>query len=149
MIAILIVIGVIDLKTQYVYTSNIITGIIFGGIFIILNFILGERVDLINIVLGAFIPALILAIIFWKTNSMGWGDVEIIFITGIFLGLKLNLLNLFVSIVIGGIYAFYLIIFKNKSGKETIAFGPYIATATYITILFGNKMIDWYLGTFL
>ena len=29
-----------------------------------------------------------------------------------------------------------------------MAFGPYIATATYITILFGNQMLDWYLGTF-
>mgnify|MGYP004545195587 FL=1 len=79
---------------------------------------------------------------------MGWGDVEIIFMTGIFLGLKLNLLNLFISIVIGGIYAIYLMIFKKKSGKEEMAFGPYIAAATYITILFGNQMLDWYLGTF-
>lgn len=146
--AILIVIGIIDFKTHYVYTSNIITGIIFGGIFIISGFILGEKVDLINVVLGAFIPALILAIIVWTTNSMGWGDVEIIFMTGIFLGLKLNLLNLFISIVIGGIYAIYLMIFKKKSGKEEMAFGPYIASATYITILFGNQMLDWYLGTF-
>lgn len=146
--SILIVIGIIDFKTQYVYTSNIITGIIFGIIFVVLSFILGKKVDLINVALGVLIPALILVIIVWTTNAMGWGDVEIIFLTGIFLGLKLNLLNLFISIVIGGIYAIYLMIFKKKSGKEEMAFGPYIASATYITILFGNQMLDWYLRTF-
>ena len=146
--SILIVIGIIDFKTQYVYTSNIITGIIFGIIFVVLSFILGKKVDLINVALGVLIPALILVIIVWTTNAMGWGDVEIIFMTGIFLGLKLNLLNLFISIVIGGIYAIYLMIFKKKSGKEEMAFGPYIASATYITILLGNQMLDWYLRTF-
>lgn len=146
--AILIVIGIIDYKTQYVYTSSIITGIIFGIIFIAISFILGERVDLINVALGAFIPALILAVIVWTTNAMGWGDVEIIFMTGIFLGLKLNLLNLFISIVLGGSYAIYLMLCKKKSGKEEMAFGPYIAVATYITILFGEQILNWYMGTF-
>ncbi|MEG0372143.1 MAG: prepilin peptidase [Clostridium sp.] len=146
--AILIVIGIIDYKTQYVYTSNIITGIIFGIIFVALSFILGERVDLINVALGAFIPALILAVIVWTTNAMGWGDVEIIFMTGIFLGLKLNLLNLFISIVLGGSYAIYLMLCRKKSGKEEMAFGPYIAVATYITILFGEQILNWYMGTF-
>ena len=146
--AILIVIGIIDYKTQYVYTSNIITGIIFGIIFVALSFILGERVDLINVALGAFIPALILAVIVWTTNAMGWGDVEIIFMTGIFLGLKLNLLNLFISIVLGGSYAIYLMLCRKKSGKEEMAFGPYIAVATYITILFGEQILNWYIGTF-
>ncbi|MGL4572207.1 MAG: prepilin peptidase [Clostridium sp.] len=146
--SILIVIGIIDYKTQYVYTSNIITGIIFGIIFVALSFILGERVDLINVALGAFIPALILAVIVWTTNAMGWGDVEIIFMTGIFLGLKLNLLNLFISIVLGGSYAIYLMLCRKKSGKEEMAFGPYIAVATYITILFGEQILNWYMGTF-
>lgn len=148
LVAILLVIGIIDYKTQYVYSSVIITGIIFGIIFLAISLINGEKVDLINVALGACIPALILATIVWATNAMGWGDVEIIFMIGIFLGIKLNLLNLFISIVIGGVYAIYLMIFKKRDGKEAIAFGPYIAISTFITFMFGNQILEWYLGTF-
>lgn len=146
--AILIVIGIIDYKTQFVYTSNIILGIIFGVLFIIIKLFTGGDINLINIALGVIIPALILLIIVVTTNAMGMGDVEIIFMVGFFLNMKLNLLNLFLSIVLGGIAAIYLMISKKKSGKEEMAFGPYIAISTYITILFGNDILNWYFGTF-
>lgn len=146
--SVLLVIGIIDYKTQYVYSSVIMTGIIFGIIFLTITLITGEKLNLINAAIGALIPAVILAIIVWTTNGMGWGDVEIIFMIGIFLGLKLNLLNLFISIILGGLYAIYLIIFKKRNGKEAIAFGPYIVVATFITFICGNQILDWYLGSF-
>lgn len=146
--SVLLVIGIIDYKTQYVYSSVIITGIAFGIIFLIITLITGERLNLTNSIIGAFIPSLILAIIVWTTDGMGWGDVEIIFMIGIFLGLKLNLLNLFISIILGGVYAIYLIIFKKRNGKESIAFGPYIVAATFITFICGNQILDWYFRTF-
>lgn len=146
--SVLLVIGIIDYKTQYVYSSVIMTGIIFGIIFLTITLITGEKLNLINAAIGALIPAVILAIIVWTTNGMGWGDVEIIFMIGIFLGLKLNLLNLFISIILGGVYAIYLIIFKKRNGKEAIAFGPYIVVATFITFICGNQILDWYLGSF-
>ncbi|MGG7098288.1 prepilin peptidase [Clostridium sardiniense] len=146
--SVLLVIGIIDYKTQYVYSSVIITGIILGIIFLTITLITGEKSNLINVAIGALIPAMILAIIVWTTNGMGWGDVEIIFMIGIFLGLRLNLLNLFISIILGGVYAIYLIIFKKRNGKEAIAFGPYIVAATFITFIYGNQILDWYLGNF-
>ncbi len=146
--SVLLVIGIIDYKTQYVYSSVIITGIAFGIIFLIITLITGEKLNLTNIIIGAFIPSLILAIIVLTTNGMGWGDVEIIFMIGIFLGLKLNLLNLFISIILGGVYAIYLIVFKKRNGKEAIAFGPYIVAATFITFICGNQILNWYVRTF-
>ena len=103
----------------------------------------GIQLNLLSIILGTFIPALIIGI-FAKFGAMGWGDVEIIGVAGLFLGLKMNLLNLFISIVIGGIAACILLIMKKRGGKDTMAFGPYIALSSYITAIFGNSILLWY-----
>lgn len=147
--SILLVIGIIDYKTQYVYSSVIMTGLGFGIIFLAITFITNGKLELISIFMSAFIPAFILALIILTTSGMGWGDVEIVFMIGIFLELKLNILSLFISIILAGTYAIYLLIFKKRDKKQAIAFGPYIATSAFITFLFGNQILDWYLGYFI
>lgn len=146
--ALLIVIAMIDFKTQYIYTSTIVTGIVIGIIYFILCFIYKKDFNLINMLIGAVVPALILALIVWLTNAMGWGDVELIFMVGLFLGSSLGILNLFLSIVIGGVFGAVLMVTKLKKAKDGIAFGPYIAIGTYFTLLWGENILNWYINTF-
>ncbi|MGL5353490.1 MAG: prepilin peptidase [Clostridium sp.] len=146
--ALLIVIGIIDLKTEYIYTSTIIFGIISGIIFIGIEYFNGFSISPVNYLLGALSASLILALIVFFTGAMGWGDVELIFLIGLFLGIKLNLFNVFLSIVIGGLVAVVLMATKIKSRKDSMAFGPYIAMSTYIVILFGNDILNWYITSF-
>lgn len=142
--ALLIVIAVIDFKTEDIYNNTIIFGVATGIIFIIIEYFTQGTISPVNYFLGAFSASLVLALIVWTTHAMGWGDVELIFFIGLFLGLKLNLFNLFLSIIIGGIVALILMITKKKKGKDSMAFGPYIAIATYIVIIFGNSILNWY-----
>lgn len=143
--ALFLVIAIIDLKSQDVYTSTIIFGVVVGVAYIIVTYFLGEDINILNVILGAIIPAGIIAI-FSKFGAMGWGDVEIIFVAGLFLSLKYNLLNLFLSIVIGGIVACIFLALKKRKGKDTMAFGPYIALSSYIVLLYGDKILGWYLS---
>ena len=143
--SILIVIGIIDFKTQDIYDSTIIFLGISGVVFTIIEFFMNKQISFISVILGIAIPALIIAIFAWF-GAMGWGDVEIIGVVGLFLGFKLNMLNLFISIVLGGIVAFVLMIWKRRGGKDTMAFGPYIALSSYITLLFGSEILQWYLS---
>ena len=143
--SILIVIGIIDFKDQDVYDSTIITLVICGVIFTIIEFFMGKQINFLNIILGIAIPVFIISIFAWF-GAMGWGDVEIIGVTGLFLGFELNMLNLFISIVLGGIGACILMILKRRGGKDTMAFGPYIALSSYITLLFGSEILQWYLS---
>lgn len=142
--AILLVIGIIDYKTQYIYFEVILTGLIFGILFLIMSFLLEGNIELKDIILSAVIPSLFLAVIVLITNGMGWGDVELVFIIGVFLEFKLNLLALFISIILAGLYAIYLLLFKEKDKKQSMAFAPYIAVSTFITMLFGSQILDWY-----
>ena len=97
--SILIVVGIIDFKTQDVYDSTIIALGIIGVLFTIIEFFINKQISFISIILGIAIPALIISIFAWL-GAMGWGDVEIIGIVGLFLGFKMNMLNLFISIAV-------------------------------------------------
>lgn len=146
--SILLVIAIIDFKTQDVYDSTIVVGIVMGILFLVGEYLLKIEVNLLSIVLGAVIPGGILFLIAYFTGAMGFGDSEIIFLSGLFLGFKLNLFNLFLSIVIGGMVAIILMITKKKGGKEAIAFGPYIALSSYLVLFIGHPIINWYLNMF-
>ena len=79
---------------------------------------------------------------------MGEGDIDIALICGLFLGIKGILVTLFLAIILGGIVATIILIFKLKERKAEIAFGPYLAIGGIIACLYGSRLIDAYLGLF-
>ncbi|MBU5268597.1 prepilin peptidase [Clostridium cochlearium] len=139
-ICFLIIVAIIDFKTKYVYFNTILTIIFLRiGLF----FMEGDKINFIfyNYFLAGFMPALIICIIILLTNGMGWGDVEVIFISGVFLGLKHCFLLLFLSFFIGAIISIILMITKVKSRKDAIAFVPYIAISSIICVFYGENII--------
>jgi len=48
--------------------------------------------------------------------------------------------------IIGGLVAVFLLIAKKRRRKEAIPFGPFLALATWITLLWGSSILSWYLG---
>lgn len=146
--ALLIVIGIIDLKTQDIYDSTIIATVMVGVGFIILEFLIGDKPNITSLLIGVIIPVLILGV-FAKFDAMGWGDVEFIGVTGLFLLGRLNIINLFLSIIIGGCIAIIFMLSKRREKGAMMAFGPYIAIASYISLLFGDEIINFYITTFL
>ncbi|QCX34767.1 prepilin peptidase [Caloramator sp. E03] len=139
----LIVIGMIDLKTTDVYFNTIVFGIITGIAFTLLKF--HNNIILSNI-LGAAFSAGIIALIVILTKGMGWGDVEICFVSGLYLGFKLSIIMLFLSFVLGAIVGIVLIVLKIKSRKDFIPFGPFISIASIFTVFWGEKMINLYIN---
>lgn len=146
--SLLLVIGIIDLKTKYVYRSTTITGAISGTIFLIFNWIITKEFPL-NYFLGAIIGFTIIYIIVIVTGGMGEGDIEILAICGLFLGTKNIFLVLFLSFIFGGIISIILLIRKQKGRKDEIAFGPYIVLGAFVTIFIGDIIIKWYSNFFI
>ncbi len=144
MASILIVIGMIDLKTQYVYRSVTVTGGACGAAFAVCGYFFNGD-NILNYVLGGLIGALVIGLIVFFTRGMGEGDIEIAFICGLFLGLKGILLTLFFSVIIGGITGSVILIMKLKKIKDKIAFGPSLAMGAIITAFFGNEIINAYI----
>ena len=118
-------------------------GVVSGVGFAILEWIETKTIP-INYMVGAFIGFGIIYLIVILTHGMGEGDIDIALICGLFLGFKGIIVNLFLSIILGGIVSIIIIIFKLKDKKSEIAFGPYLAMGAIISLLFGEILIDFY-----
>lgn len=146
--SVLIVISFIDMETMNVYFGTTLTGAIFGLVFLITQGILENYIlkDYMYYILGAIAPAGVIALIILLTGGMGWGDVEICFISGLFLGLKLSVLMLLASFIIGALISLILIWSKKKTRKDYISFGPFVALGTLFAVTCGNEILLWYLN---
>ena len=84
-----------------------------------------------------------------KKEVMGGGDIKLYAMLGLFLGTKLALLTILLSIYVGGIYGVIFIVYnrvKQKEFSSMIPFGPFISIAAIIAMLYGNQIIDLYIS---
>ena len=146
-VSLLLVIAVIDFKTTDVWTSTTLFGLVVGILFIIIHWITSRKFPVDNIIGGA-IGFLVIWLIVKLTAGMGEGDIDIALICGLFLGSKGAVITLFAGIVLGGLGGAIFLIRKKKSGKDEMAFGPYLAMGAFIAMMWGERIIDWYLLKF-
>ena len=146
MAAFLIVIALIDFDTEDVYVKTTLPGIIIGLIFAILGNYLNVTGNFLNYIYGGAVSSGLIALIILFTHGMGWGDVEICTMCGIFLGFKLSLVMLFFAFVIGGLTGVFLILSHKKKRRDYIPFGPFIALSAVITALYGSNILLWYIS---
>lgn len=92
------------------------------------------------------IVAIVGSLLYKTDDAMGMGDVKLMAPVGLFLGWKLCLIALFVSVILGGLLSLLLMVTGIKKRKDTVAFGPFIVVGTFITIMWGWEILYWYLG---
>lgn len=145
LVSFLIVIGIIDLKTKFVYNSTVILMGIASVIFLIIYYAKIKSFPMDNI-LGGVLGLAIIGLIVFATRGMGEGDIEIAAISGLFLGLKGEVFMLFFAVILAGIVGAIMLIVKKKSRKTEMPFGPFLATTAIIAIFYGNIIIEKYLS---
>jgi len=79
-------------------------------------------------------------------GGMGWGDVKLAALIGLATGFPLVFLSIIMGAILGGIIAVALVIAKKRKRRQTIPFGPFLALAAMITLLWGSNILSWYLG---
>ncbi|MGN0346595.1 MAG: prepilin peptidase [Lachnospiraceae bacterium] len=100
-------------------------------------------------IIGMFcvsLPLLLITIII--PNAFGGGDIKLMFTCGFFLGWKLILVSFFFGIIFGGLFGAIFLLTKKKGRKEHFAFGPYLSVGMIVATLWGNQLLEWYLGSF-
>lgn len=84
-----------------------------------------------------------------RVDAMGGGDIKLLALTGLYLGWKGNLLCLLLACVLGIVFA--LATQKRRAAQEDgrlIPWGPSIAAAALVTLLWGDGVIAAYLSLF-
>jgi leader peptidase (prepilin peptidase)/N-methyltransferase len=82
-------------------------------------------------------------------NWIGGGDVKLGAVIGILAGSALNALFLiFVSSLLGLVAAIPMMMRGQATRKSQLPFGPFLLAATFITVLFGSRVVDAYISLF-
>ena len=90
--------------------------------------------------------AVFLLIALVSRGGMGWGDVKLAALIGLATGFPLVILAVIMGAILGGIVAVVLMITGRRKRREAIPFGPFLAVAAMITLLWGINIWNWYLG---
>lgn len=157
---ILIAVFFIDLDHLIIPDELVIVGIIGGGILFVYSLFLPFQIyadaywwnPLLGLVSGSgflFCVTLIGGALYKSDDVMGMGDVKLFVPIGLFLGWRMTLLALFISVILGGMSSLILILLGKANRKSMIPFGPFIVSAVFITIMWGWDILNWYLGLFL
>jgi len=81
-----------------------------------------------------------------KKEGMGYGDFKLLAMFGAWFGWQSLGMIIILSSIAGAIIGISLIIFKNQSISKKIPFGPYLAIAGWIFMLWGNHINSIYLN---
>jgi leader peptidase (prepilin peptidase)/N-methyltransferase len=149
----LLAISVIDLE-HYIIPNRIVYPTIFLSVPLLAVAALAQDdwTDFGHALLGGTSAFLLLLLVHLASpRGMGFGDVRLSFILGLFLGwldpwVGHVFLGLFLGFLLGSVTGLVLIAIRRRGRKDHIPFGPFLAAGAMLTVLFGNPIIDWYLG---
>jgi prepilin signal peptidase PulO-like enzyme (type II secretory pathway) len=84
-----------------------------------------------------------------KGGWIGGGDVKLAIALGLIAGSPLNaFLVIFFASLLGTLGSVPVLLQGKKGLKMHIPFGPYLLLATYIVVLYGDAIADWYTRLF-
>jgi leader peptidase (prepilin peptidase) / N-methyltransferase len=95
----------------------------------------------------AWLALLVLHLI--SPAGMGFGDVRLAFVLGLFLGwidLGHVITGLFLGVLLIAVVGIVLAALRLRSIQEHIAFGPFLAAGSTVAVFAGNAIIKWWAG---
>jgi leader peptidase (prepilin peptidase)/N-methyltransferase len=82
-------------------------------------------------------------------EGMGYGDFKLLAALGAWLGWKALPTIILMSAVVGAVIGIAMIVFRGRDRQLPIPYGPYLAAAGWITMLWGESIKNAYLDLFL
>lgn len=116
---------------------------------IVLNLWLGMDVGMM--LLGGLLIGGFFAVQYLLSNGrwVGGGDVRMGMLMGFLLGPVLGIVGLFLSYILGAIIGVFLLTVKKRELDSHVPFGTFLALATFVCMLFGERLLNWYMSMFI
>jgi leader peptidase (prepilin peptidase) / N-methyltransferase len=112
----------------------------------------GTFTTLQSAVIGAVAGYLALWSVYWAfklitgKEGMGYGDFKLLAALGAWLGWQMLPLVILLSAMVGTIVGVAGIVLQGREKGAKLPFGPYLAAAGFIAIIWGEPLNAWYLG---
>lgn len=145
----LIAITFIDLE-HYIIPNRIVYPTLFAGAVLLAAAALGEgepRRIRDAAIGGAAAWFALLVVHFIQPRGMGFGDVRLSAVLGMYLGwidLELVLLGMLLGFLLGAVIGLVLVATRLRTRKDAVPFGPFLATGAVIAILASGPIVRWY-----
>ncbi|MFK3974697.1 prepilin peptidase [Pseudomonas sp. NPDC087358] len=100
---------------------------------------------------GAVFGYLVLWVVFWLfklitgKEGMGYGDFKLLAMLGAWGGWQILPLTILLSSIVGAVLGLILLRLRNVETSTPIPFGPYLAIAGWIALLWGDQITTSYL----
>ena len=146
----LLTLSVIDIDTQLL-PDNLTLPLLWAGL-IVNSF--GILVPIQDALWGAVAGYLVLWLIYWifklttGKEGMGYGDFKLLAAIGAWLGWKMLLPTILISAVVGAVAGIAILSLQKKGRSTPISFGPFLAAAGWLMLMFGQDLVDRYLGLY-
>jgi leader peptidase (prepilin peptidase)/N-methyltransferase len=107
-------------------------------------------ISLADALLGAFAGAGLLWIVgegYFRLRGkegMGLGDVKMMGMVGVFLGLKRTLLTVLVGSLLGSVIGLIIVLAARKGRDYELPFGAFLGLGALLTVFFGSPLLTWY-----
>lgn len=162
LLSILFVLALYDWKTFFIDDRLLVVGIIIFLIFYFskglyftiakdFSFLLNYFFNFgkIEPLFSALISASFFLIFFLLTKGqgMGFGDVKVAFVIGLYLKTGDSILAIMIASLFGSIYGLYLIL-KNRKFRQPIPFVPFMFLGVLTTIVLGQSLTKFYFDFF-
>lgn len=140
--SILIVISFIDAAIMEIPAGCNILVVGLGIFQLIFN-----RSQWLNYVIGAVCVSGLLLVLYLITRGkgIGGGDIKFMAASGLLLGAVRICIGFFLGCVLATVI--HLIRMKLSHADHKLAFGPYLSIGMWIAMLYGEPIMNWYLGT--
>ncbi|MBP3339610.1 MAG: prepilin peptidase [Lachnospiraceae bacterium] len=139
----LLVLSVIDWRT-YEIPVQLNIFILITGIARVINY-RNNSDEIIELLIGMIAVSVPLLLLFYLTKGrgIGGGDVKLMAAAGLLVGVGNIVLALVLGCVIGSII--HIALMKICKRDNVLAFGPYLSIGIFITMLYGEQIIEWYM----
>ena len=144
----LIAMTMIDADTQLL-PDDLTLSLLWLGLLVNLN---GTFCSLSSAVIGAVAGYLSLWSIFWifkfitGKEGMGYGDFKLLAALGAWMGWTMLPIIILLSSVVGAVVGIAMIVLSKRGRDTPLPFGPYLAGAGLIALIWGNELTHLYLG---
>ncbi len=145
---VLIVLSFIDYDTQLL-PDSITLPLLWLGLIVNIS---ATFTVLSSAVLGAIIGYLSLWSIYYifkyftGKEGLGFGDFKLLAALGAWFGWQQLAIIIFLSSFVGAMIGILLILLGKQAASKPIPFGPYLALAGWVSMIWGENMVEFYLN---
>lgn len=149
-VAVTVTLTLTDLDTKLIPNRILFPGTIVGLVLLMGGAIIEDGPIVRPLAGGVIYFVLLLVLALIARGGFGFGDVKLAFLLGLFTAYQsweTLVVAVFAAFLLGGLVSGILVVFRIRSRKDSIPFGPYLVAGAYLAIVWAGTIASWYLDT--